>query len=440
MRRIQKTARAIGTALCIGTLFAAGAATAQVKVGIVVSATGPAASLGIPQKNTAALLPKEMAGQKIEYTVLDDGSDSTLAVKDIKKLIDEEHVDVVIGPSTTPNAIAMTDSAVDAETPVISMAAAAALILPMDAKKRWIFKTPQNDALMAGAVVDDMADKKIGTIAIIALSDSYGQNWIAEVQKLIGEKNIKLVATESYQPTDSSVTGQILRVVAAKPDAILIASRGTPAVLPAKALKERGYKGPIYQTHGVANNDFLRLGGKDVDGSIVPVGPVLVASQLPDANPSKKLALEYTRIYEAAYGPGSVATFGAHLWDAGAAAAGRVAGRPGQGQAGNEGIPHRAARQHRERQEPDDHAGGDEHDADRSQRPRQALAGDGRRRRRQVEAGALIVDRGSNTQAAASVLPDRATAGQPSDAPRSASTTRSCTEGVVSDSASGRPH
>jgi branched-chain amino acid transport system substrate-binding protein len=317
MRPIQRTARAIGTVLLVSTVFAASVANAQVKVGIVVAATGPAASLGIPQKNTAALLPKEMAGQKIEYIVLDDGSDSTLAVKDIRKLIDEEHVDVVIGPSTTPNAIAMTDPAADSETPVISMAAAAAIILPMDAKKHWIFKTPQNDALMAGAVVDDMADKKIGTIAIIALSDSYGQNWITEVQKLLGEKNIKLVATESYQPTDASVTGQVLRVVAAKPDAILIASRGTPAVLPAKALKERGYKGPIYQTHGVANNDFLRLGGKDVDGSIVPVGPVLVAAQLPDSNPSKKLGLDYTRIYEAAYGPGSVATFGAHLWDAG---------------------------------------------------------------------------------------------------------------------------
>ncbi|MGI9025581.1 MAG: ABC transporter substrate-binding protein, partial [Burkholderiaceae bacterium] len=162
-----------------------------------------------------------------------------------------------------------------------------------------------------------MAAHKVGSIALIALTDSYGQNWVNEMTRQAGEKNIKIVATESYQPTDSSVTGQVLRVVAAKPDAILIASRGTPAVLPAKALKERGYKGPIYQTHGVANNDFLRLGGKDVDGSIVPVGPVLVASQLPDANPSKKLALDYSRVYEAAYGPGSTTTFGAHLWDAG---------------------------------------------------------------------------------------------------------------------------
>ena len=317
MKNIKQVTRGIGVALIVGTAWLASAAQAQVKVGIVVAATGPAASLGIPQKQTASLLPKEMAGQKIEYVVLDDGSDSTLAVKDIKKLIDEEHVDVVIGPSTTPNAIAMTDSAAESETPVISMAAAAALIMPMDARKRWVFKTPQNDALMAGAVVDHMAEHKVATIAIIALTDSYGQNWISEMQKLIGDKNIRLVATESYQPTDASVTGQVLRVLSTRPDAILIASRGTPAVLPAKALKERGYTGPVYQTHGVANNDFLRLGGKDVEGSIVPVGPVLVASQLADSNPSKKLALDYTRLYEAAYGPGNVATFGAHLWDAG---------------------------------------------------------------------------------------------------------------------------
>jgi branched-chain amino acid transport system substrate-binding protein len=318
MRRSTHSIRAIAMALLAAATLGVGIdAQAQVKVGIVVSATGPAASLGIPQKNTAALLPKEMAGQKIEYIVLDDASDSTTAVKNVKKLIDEEHVDIVIGPSTTPNALAMMDSTVEAETPTISMGAAAVLVTPVDARKRWIFKTPQNDALMAGAIVDHMAEHKVATIAIIALTDSYGQNWVSEMQKLIGAKNIKLVATESYQPTDASVTGQVLRVVGTKPDAILIASRGTPAVLPAKAFKERGYTGPIYQTHGVANNDFLRLGGKDVDGSIVPVGPVLVAAQLPDSNPSKKLALEYTKVYEAAYGPGSVATFGAHLWDAG---------------------------------------------------------------------------------------------------------------------------
>ena len=173
----------------------------------------------------------------------------------------------MIGPSTTPNAIAMTDSAVESETPVISLAAAAALITPMDAKKRWIFKTPQNDSLMAGAVVDHMAAQKVGTVAIIALSDSYGQNWVNEMTRLTAEKNISIVANERV-PADRRERDRpgAASVMAAKPDAVLIASRGTPAVLPAKALKERGYKGEIYQTHGVANNDFLRVCGKDVDG------------------------------------------------------------------------------------------------------------------------------------------------------------------------------
>jgi len=291
-------------------------ASAQVKVGVIVSATGPAASLGIPQQNTLSLLPKQMAGQSIEYILLDDASDTTTAVKDMRKLIDEDHVDLVIGPSTTPNALALTDIAAESGTPVISLAAAISIISPMDAKKSWIFKAPQNDALMAGAIAGHMKSHGIKSVAFIALTDSYGQSWINEMTKLCKEDGIAIVASESYQPTDTSATGQVLRVIAAHPDAVLIASRGTPAVMPHKALKEQGYTGPIYQTHGVANNDFLRVGGKDVEGAIIPVGPVLVASQLADSNPIKPVALGYSHAYEAAYGPMTTTTFGAHLWDA----------------------------------------------------------------------------------------------------------------------------
>jgi branched-chain amino acid transport system substrate-binding protein len=291
-------------------------ASAQIKVGIIVSATGPAASLGIPQQNTVALLPKEMGGKKVEYILLDDASDTTTAVKNVRKLTSEDHVDVIIGSSVTPNALAMTDPAVEAETPVISLAAANSIIAPMDAKKAWIFKTPQNDSLMASAVVDHMIAHNVHSVAFIALTDSYGQSWVSEMTKLCDQHGIKILANESYQPADTSATGQVLRVVSAKPDAVLIASRGTPAVLPQKQLRERGYTGPIYQTHGVANNDYLRVGGRDVEGTILPAGPVLVASQLPDSHPSKKMALDYQKAYEAAYGPGSTTTFGAHLWDA----------------------------------------------------------------------------------------------------------------------------
>lgn len=300
----------------LGLALVCGPALAQIKVGIIVSATGPAASLGIPQQNTVALLPKEIGGKKVEYILLDDASDTTTAVKDERKLISEDHVDVIVGSSVTPNALAMIDAAAESETPVISLAASVAIITPMDAKKAWVFKTPQNDSLMASAVVEHMVAHHVHSVSFIALTDSYGQSWITEVTKLCKQNDIQILTSESYQPTDTSTTGQVLRVVASKPDAVLIASRGTPAVLPQKQLRERGYAGPIYQTHGVANNDYLRVGGHDVEGTILPAGPVLVASQLPDTHPSKKAALDYQKVYEAAYGPGSTTTFGAHLWDA----------------------------------------------------------------------------------------------------------------------------
>jgi branched-chain amino acid transport system substrate-binding protein len=298
-------------------LLCGGGAWAQIKVGVVLSATGPAASLGIPEKNTVALMPREMGGKKVEYIVLDDASDTTTAVKNIRKLISEDQVDVVIGSTVTPNSLAMLGVAAEGETPMISMSAAAAIVEPMDAKRAWIFKTPQSDSLMASAVVDHMIAGNVKTVAFIALTDSYGQNWWAQASKLFDQHGIKVLANENYQPTDSSVTGQILRMVGPKPDAVLIASRGTPAVLPQKSLKERGYTGRIYQTHGVANSDFLRLGGKDLEGTLLPAGPLLVVDQLPDSNPIKKTAMHFKNVYEKEYGPGSVSTFGGHAWDAG---------------------------------------------------------------------------------------------------------------------------
>ncbi len=315
-RRIRKASfQLVLVAALLGS--GSGSCWAQIKIGVVVSATGPAASLGIPEQNTFALMPKEIGGKKVEYIVLDDASDTTTAVKNTRKLISEEKVDLIIGSTVTPNSLAMINVMAEAETPLISMSAAAAIVEPMDAKRYWIFKTPQSDSLMASAVVEHMAANKVKTVAIIALTDSYGQNWSTQASRLFAQKGIKVLASESYQPTDSSVTGQILRIVGAKPDAVLIASRGTPAVMPQKSLKERGYKGTIYQTHGVANSDFLRLGGKDLEGTLLPAGPLLVAEQLPEANPVKKTALRFKRVYEQKYGAGSVSAFGGHAWDSG---------------------------------------------------------------------------------------------------------------------------
>ena len=303
--------------LCAAVAGFSTAAWADVNVGVTVSATGPAASLGIPERNTIALMPREIAGQKINYIVLDDASDTTAAVTNTRKLISENKVDIVLGSTTTPNSLAMIDAVTESKTPMISMAASASIVEPVDAKKRWVFKTPQNDIMMALAIAEHMAATGVKTAAYIGFSDAYGEGWGKEFAKALELKKIKLVANERFARTDTAVTGQVLKIMAAKPDAVLVGGSGTPAALPQKTLKERGYAGKYYQTHGVANADFLRVGGKDVEGTLLPAGPVLVADQLPADNPVRKAAQEYIKAYEGAYGKGSVSTFGGHAWDAG---------------------------------------------------------------------------------------------------------------------------
>ncbi|KVE26591.1 branched-chain amino acid ABC transporter substrate-binding protein [Burkholderia singularis] len=304
-------------ALAIGCIAGVTLVQAQVKIGVTVSATGAAASLGIPEKNTVALLPKEIGGKRVEYIVLDDASDTNRAVQNARKLIDEEHVDAIVGSTITPNSLAMIDVVAQGKTPMISLAASAQIIAPMDAKRAWVFKTPQNDRLMADALANYMAKHGVKTVGFIGFADAYGDGWSSVFSAAAAANGIRIVANERYNRTDTSVTGQVLKTLAVHPDAVLIAGAGTPAALPAKTLKERGYPGRIYQTHGVANNDFLRVCGKDCDAQLLPAGPVLVADQLPDSNPAKRPALAYKAAYERAYGAAAVSTFGGHVWDAG---------------------------------------------------------------------------------------------------------------------------
>ena len=301
----------------LASLLVAALAHAEVSVGVTVSATGPAASLGIPEKNTIAMMPKTIGGQKINYIVLDDASDTTAAVANTRKLITESKVDIILGSTITPNSLAMIDVVSEAQTPMISMAASARIVEPMDAKKKWVFKTPQNDIMMSLAIAEHMSGLGVKTVGFIGFSDAYGEGWSQEFSKAAALKGLTIVGNERFARSDTSVTGQTLKLMSVKPDAVLVAGSGTPAALPQKALKERGYTGRMYQTHGVANADFLRVGGKDVEGTFLPAGPVLVADQLPASNPVRKAALAYVVAYEAIHGKGSVSTFGAHAWDAG---------------------------------------------------------------------------------------------------------------------------
>jgi len=303
--------RVLATGLFLVLLAAP--ALAEITVGISVCATGPAASLGIPEKNTFALLPATVAGEKIRYIVLDDATDTTLAVKNARKFTAEDKVDIILGSSSTPTSLAIVEVANEARTPMIAMAP----IVPAADKLAWVFSVPQSNALMASAIIEHMQETGVKTMAFIGYNDPFGEGFWRAVAPLAEKAKIAVVANERYNRTDTSVTGQALKILAANPDAVLIVGSGTPAALPQVTLAERGYKGKVYQSHGAANRDFLRVGGKNVEGAIIPVGPVLVPEQLADSHPVKKVALEYVRAYEAANGADSRSTFGGHAWDAG---------------------------------------------------------------------------------------------------------------------------
>ncbi|HWH82182.1 MAG TPA: ABC transporter substrate-binding protein [Burkholderiaceae bacterium] len=292
-------------------------AAAQIKIGVTLSTTGPAVSLGIPEKNTIALLPKTIAGKSVEYIVLDDASDPSAAVVNTRKLTSENQVDAIIGSTTTPNSLAMTDIVAEAGTPTISLASSARIIEPMNAKRAWVFKTPQTDTMMVLAILEHAAKRGIKSMGYIGFSDALGEAFYAEFEKFASVRGVRIVANERFAARDTSVTAQVIKLAAANPEMVVIGASGTPAVLPARALVERGYKGAVYFNHGVANNDFLRVGGKDIEGGFVPTSPVVVAAALPADHPAKAQAMAYVKAYEAVNGAGSVSAFGAYTWDAG---------------------------------------------------------------------------------------------------------------------------
>jgi branched-chain amino acid transport system substrate-binding protein len=295
---------------------AAGAARADVSVGVIVSLTGPGASLGIPADNTIKLWPAQLGGQKIRVVTLNDATDTTTAAKNAAKLITEDQVDVIVGPSVTPTSLAVLDVAARAGVPMISLAGGGAIVEPPDGPRRWAFKMAPTETISINAVLDHMQRHKATTVATIGLATAYGEGFLKAIEKLAPAKGVKIVASEKYAPTDTSVTPQIVKLMAAHPDAVYIFSSGTPGALPHIELVKRGYRGLIYQTQGVANADFLRVGGKEIDGGFMTVAPVLVADQLPDGNPVKGPGVDYVKRYEAKHGAGSRSLFGATAWDA----------------------------------------------------------------------------------------------------------------------------
>jgi len=295
--------------LLIDSAYAAGNANTPIKVGIDLSTTGPAAAIGISSKNAMLMWPATLAGHPAQYVILDDSSDPGAAVRNVRKFVSEDKVDVIVGPNTTPSAMAALDAAAETGTPMITLIGTSQVVEPQEGKKIWAFKMAQNDAAMADVVTRYMANHNVKTVGFIGFADGYGESWLQQFSKFAELRHISIVATERFNRTDTSVMGQTLKLIEAKPDAILIAGAGTPAVLPERALVERGYKGAIYQTHGIATPEFIRLGGKDVEGTLFPTQPVVVAHDLSADHPVKKAALDFVTAYEARYGAGSVTQF-----------------------------------------------------------------------------------------------------------------------------------
>ncbi|WP_343661601.1 ABC transporter substrate-binding protein [Ralstonia sp.] len=300
------------TICAAAALLLATAAHAEIVVGVSLSTTGPSASLGITQKNSLAFYPDSIGGEKLRLVVVDDASDPSTGTRLARKLVTEDHVDIIVGSSAVAPSIAIAEVATESHTPQLALA-------PVELKPGkgdWTYRLAQPISLMAEAIAARMAASGIKNVGFIGFADAYGESWLKDFTAAATPRGIKIVDVERYARADTSVTGQVAKLVSIKPDAILVAGAGTGAALPHTALRDRGYAGPIYQTHGAATKDLIRIGGKAVDGAILPAGPVIVAEQLPDSHPSKKAALEYVTRYEKANGPDTRTQFGAHTWDA----------------------------------------------------------------------------------------------------------------------------
>jgi branched-chain amino acid transport system substrate-binding protein len=294
----------------IATLGAA--AHADINIGVSLPLTGPASGLGIPMKNYFTLWPQTIAGEKINLIILDDATDPTNGAKNAKRFTTEDKVDLIMGSAATPVAIAMADIA--AESGTVQLAFSPAGLPP--GKDHWTFRLPQSNAVMAHAMIVHMIKEGVKTVGFLGYTDAYGEGWLKDFTAAADKVGIKVIAAERFARTDTSVTAQALKLTSAKPDAMLIVASGSGAAMPEKAVIERGYKGKIYQTHAAATRDLMRIGGKDVENTFVVSGPAVIAEQLPDAHPSKKLAIDFVQKYEKAFGPGSRNQFAGHAYDA----------------------------------------------------------------------------------------------------------------------------
>ncbi len=298
--------------LLLAALIAAGPAHAEVKIGAILSITGPTAAQGVGYRNSFQLMPTKVDGQDVTYIVRDDGGDPSVAINAAHRLISEDHVDAIVGPSFTASALAALPVLDDAHVPTVMMA-------PVDfsaQKDPWIFDILQPVPLMIDAVAEHMKAHGVKTVAYIGFADGFGDQVLAALKADAAKDGFTIVDEERYARADTTVEAQVLKAMSKHPDAIMIGGSATPGALPSIALAQRGYKGQVYNTHGVVVPDYIRVGGKAVEGVIAPTGPLAVYDQLPDSNPTKAVSADFMGRYIAKFGPESRTPFAGYSYDA----------------------------------------------------------------------------------------------------------------------------
>ncbi len=307
---MKKLARTLITAAA--AVVASTGALADINIGVSISLTGPGSGLGIPMQNQFKLFPKTIAGETVNLIILDDATDPGKGAANARRFVTEDKVDLIYGSSITAVAAAMSDIASEAGT--VQLTGSPVGLPP--GKDKWVFRLPQSNTVMGHAVVEHMKKQGVKTLGFLGYTDAYGEQWLKESAPLLEKAGIKVIATERFARTDTSVTPQALKLTSANPDAVLIVASGSGAAMPHMAMVERGYKGKIYQTHAAATQDLMRVGGKAVEGAYVVSGPAVIAEQLPDSHPSKKVAVDFVTKYEKAVGAGLRNQFAGHAYDA----------------------------------------------------------------------------------------------------------------------------
>lgn len=288
-------------AATVASVALTAAARSEIRIGATFGATGPNASLGIHYKNAFQFAPKTIAGQPVKYIIMEDGSDATTAGKNVRKLIAEDKVDVIMGSTSVPISLLIAQLAYESKTPFVCLSP----LSVSPEKYHWSFIVPQQTELMMGAVAAHMKKRGVKTVGFIGYADGWGDLMYKATDHHAASHGYKIVTNERYARADTSVTGQVLKIISANPDAVVVGATGTGAALPHTALVERGYKGQIYHSHGTVNAEFIKVGGKLVEGAIATTGPLMVAEDLPGDHPTKTVSLDFVKRYEASFGAGA---------------------------------------------------------------------------------------------------------------------------------------